>query len=125
MNEVVEHLARKMELIYAQNKLLIESLAQHRKQAKQAAQNSDKQFQSAAAIAATGASDASNGERDTSARKCHHCHSLSMTREANYCHQCGCKMVPSAASQGGNKSSRTLEDQHQKSSTLSDSSSEG
>lgn len=66
MSEVVEILAKRMDQIYLQNQRLLDNFA-----AEQAAESNSDDFRWS---------------------KCHHCKS-SLAAHANYCHNCGCKVI--------------------------------
>lgn len=76
MSEIVEVLAKRLEEIYAQNKLLLASIAGGRRM--DGCDNEDLE----------------GGERRLLAR-CHHCGAGRMAA-ANYCHKCGCKVQVSS-----------------------------
>lgn len=83
MSEIVEVLAKRMEQIYAQNKLLLERIAQNRSQSSSSQGGAPDGL---AGLALNSDADEANLVR------CHHCNTSCLS-EANYCHQCGCKMM--------------------------------
>lgn len=89
MSEIVELLAKKMEKIYAQNKLLLESITSPASKINRNKSNHTTSIRS-------NDSDDDDEQTDKPVR-CHHC-KASCASDANYCHLCGCKVKRPASS---------------------------
>lgn len=102
MGEIVETLAKKMEQIYAQNQLLLETIMRT-KQMNGSAKNlnscdSNDEIRQHQARKDEHGDDGDDQEYEDDDEvefaQCHHCRAR-CSIEANYCHKCGCKMRPS------------------------------
>jgi hypothetical protein len=99
MGEIVETLAKKMEAIYTQNQLLLESIMRSRRASgggstKNISHNCDRDHLQAGELMRKDQSEDEDGEECAEFSQCHHCRARCLV-EANYCHKCGCKMRPS------------------------------